>query len=81
MSPITHGLVGWLVASSAGLNRRERAMVTVAGIAPDIDRFGIVAEILTRDSATPLNSWSDYHHVLRHNLGLGKTEKGDEGMG
>jgi hypothetical protein len=35
-----------------------------------VDGIGIVAEILTRNSATPLTWWSDYHHVLGHNLGF-----------
>jgi len=32
--------------------------------------LGIVAERLTQNSAHPLNWWSDYHHVLGHNLGF-----------
>jgi len=68
MSPITHFLAGWAVANSAQLNRRERLLVTLAGVAPDLDGLGLVAEILTRHSAHPLNWWSDYHHVFGHNL-------------
>ena len=45
-------------------------MVTIAGIIPDADGFGIVAEIATRDSAHPLMWWSEYHHVLGHNIGF-----------
>ena len=70
MSPITHFLVGWTVASAAELNRRERMMVAVAGIIPDADGLGLVAEILTRNSGHPLNWWTDYHHILGHNLGF-----------
>ena len=71
MSPITHFLMGWAVASSApSLTKRERAMVTWAGVVPDIDGLGIVAERLTQNSAHPLNWWSNYHHVLGHNLGF-----------
>lgn len=70
MSPITHALVGWTIASAAELNPRERMMVTLAGVIPDADGFGIVAEVLTRNSAHPLNWWSEYHHVLAHNLGF-----------
>jgi membrane-bound metal-dependent hydrolase YbcI (DUF457 family) len=33
MSPITHGLLSYLVAESARLSRRDRALVTVAGLA------------------------------------------------
>ena len=71
MSPVTHFLVGWVVANSANLTRRERAAVTLAGAVPDVDAFGMFAEISTRDSITPLSWFSDYHHVLAHNLGFG----------
>src|SRR5437870_3742616 len=71
MSPITHFLTGWAIANSApSLTKRERALVTWAGVAPDLDGLGIIAERLTRNSAHPLNWWSDYHHVLGHNLGF-----------
>jgi len=72
VSPITHFFIGWGVANSApSLNQRERAMVTVASVVPDVDGLGIIAERLTQNSAHPLNWWSDYHHVLGHNLGFG----------
>jgi hypothetical protein len=70
MSPVTHLLLGWATANAANLNRRERAMVTIAGVIPDADGFGLVAEIATRDSAHPLMWWSEYHHVLGHNIGF-----------
>jgi hypothetical protein len=70
MSPATHFLIGWLAANVGDLDRRERAMVTIAGVIPDADGLGIVAEVLTRNSAHPLNWWSEYHHLLGHNLGF-----------
>jgi hypothetical protein len=70
MSPITHFLIGWVTANSANLNRRERAAVAIAGVIPDIDGLGLVAEIATRNSARPLMWWSEYHHVLGHNIGF-----------
>jgi len=36
MSPATHFLTGWVLANTASLNRRERALVTLAGVVPDI---------------------------------------------
>jgi len=63
--------MGWAVANSApSLNKRERAFVTWASVIPDADGLGIIAEKLTRNSSHPLNWWSDYHHVLGHNLGF-----------
>jgi hypothetical protein len=70
MSPVSHFLIGWVVANSATLNRRERAAVTIAGVIPDVDGLGLIAEIATRNSARPLMWWSEYHHVLGHNLGF-----------
>ncbi len=67
---MTHFLAGWLVANAATLDRRERAMVAVAGVIPDLDGLGIVGEVLTRKSSHPLAWWSEYHHVLGHNLGF-----------
>src|SRR5262249_5228665 len=72
MSPITHFLAGWLVANASDqTNQRERAAITLAAVVPDADGLGIVADFLTRDSAHPLNLYSEYHHVLGHNIGLG----------
>ena len=71
MHTVTHFFVGWVVANSGDLNRRERAAVTVSAIVPDIDSVGIIAEKLTQGSGHPLLWWSEYHHVLAHNLGFG----------
>ena len=69
VSPVTHFLVGWLVANTADLDRRERAVVTIAGVVPDIDGVGAITETLTRHSDKPLLWFSEYHHILAHNLG------------
>jgi hypothetical protein len=63
--------MGWGLANTApSLSRRERAFVTWASVIPDIDGLGLIAEWATRNSAHPLNWWTDYHHVLGHNLGF-----------
>ena len=64
MSPVTHFLTGWVFANCARLDRRGRALVTLACVAPDIDGLGIVPELLTRNSPHPLLWFSDYHHSL-----------------
>jgi hypothetical protein len=71
MNPLTHLLTGWVVANSAELAPRDRALVTLAGIMPDIDGIGILAEIATEQTSGALFWWSKYHHVLCHNLGFG----------
>src|SRR5579864_4008722 len=67
MSPVTHFLTGWVLASCAKLESRERAIVTLASVAPDVDGLGIIPELLTRHSAHPLLWFTLYHHSL-HNL-------------
>jgi inner membrane protein len=64
MSPITHFLTGWVFANCARLDRRERALVTLASVAPDVDGLGIVPEFFTRNSTHPLLWFSLYHHSL-----------------
>ena len=71
MHPITHFLAGWTVAGVSGIEKRDRAIVSIAGIAPDFDGAGIVVELATRESNAPLLWWSEYHHVLGHNLAFG----------
>lgn len=68
----THFFAGWLVATTVeDLTSRERAFVAFAGVIPDVDGLGILAEWFTRDSSHPLTWYSDYHHVLGHNLAFG----------
>jgi inner membrane protein len=54
MSPVTHFFSGWVLANCANLNRKDRALVTLACVIPDIDGLGIIPEVLTRNSAHPL---------------------------
>jgi len=68
--PATHLLVSWTVAESARLSKRDRTLVTLAGVLPDIDGLGVIAEIATERSTSPLYWWSEYHHVLCHNIGF-----------
>ena len=75
VNPITHFLVGWAVGSGARLEQRDRAVVALAGLAPDLDGLGIVADFATAGSENPTEWWGTYHHLLGHNLGaaLGVT--------
>jgi membrane-bound metal-dependent hydrolase YbcI (DUF457 family) len=71
MSPVTHLFLSWAIANAPGLARRDRALVTLAGVAPDLDALGAIPELLTRDTAHPLLWFSEYHRVLTHNLLFG----------
>lgn len=70
MSPVTHFLSGWVLANCAKLDRKDRALVTLTCVIPDIDGLGIVPELLTRNSTHPLLWFTLYHHSL-HNLAFG----------
>ena len=70
MSPVTHFLTGWVLANGTRLERKDRAIVTLACVVPDVDGLGIIPEILTRNSAHPLLWFSLYHHRL-HTLAFG----------
>jgi inner membrane protein len=69
MSPVTHFLSGWVLASafSRQLGKSGKIIVVLASVAPDIDGLGIIPELLTRNSSHPLLWFSEYHHSL-HNL-------------
>ena len=67
MSPVTHFFSGWVLANCAQLNQKDRALVTLGCVIPDIDGLGIIPEVLTRNSAHPLLWFTLYHHAL-HNL-------------
>ncbi len=69
MNPITHVLLSWGVANTLpDSTRRDRTLITLAGVAPDLDGLGLVAEVLTAGTPDPLRWWTDYHHVLGHNI-------------
>ncbi len=69
MNPITHLLTGWCLAETApALTRRDKTLVTLAAVAPDLDGLGLLAELATEHTARPLLWWTDYHHILAHNL-------------
>ncbi len=72
MNPASHFLIGWLTANiDSRLNRKERAIITLSGVVPDIDGLGIIADFITQNTEHPLQWWGRYHHMLGHNLGFG----------
>ena len=64
MSPVTHFLSGWVLAACARLDRRERLLVTLSAVVPDVDGLGAIPEWLSRNSAHPILWFSQYHHRL-----------------
>ena len=64
MSPVSHGLLSWLVGETLDIGRRGRIAVTAAGLAPDLDGLGAPVEMLS-DGALPW--FTAYHHAVLHN--------------
>lgn len=56
MNPIVHAGISWLCAQPLKA-RRDRILVTVAGIAPDLDGLTILGGV---------EAYGRYHHVLFH---------------
>jgi inner membrane protein len=69
MSPLTHLLASWIVAARTTDNLRDRRLVTLAGVLPDLDGLGIVVDIA--NGALVRGNWyyyPEYHHWLAHGL-------------
>jgi hypothetical protein len=70
VNPITHLLVGWTVAEPILAARRDRALVALAGLAPDVDGAGILLDLASGRHPSA-GAYATYHHVLAHNLAAG----------
>ena len=69
MAPITHLLASWIVAAKTTDNLRDRRLVTLAGVAPDLDGLGIILDIANGSFARGhLYYYPQYHHWLMHGL-------------
>ena len=44
MSPLTHLVASWIVAAKTTDNLRDRRLVTLAGVAPDLDGLGLLID-------------------------------------
>lgn len=61
MSPITHGMTGWIISQPLE-KRRDRILVTVASVLPDFDGAGGIISI---------DYYARYHHIFGHNIFFG----------
>ena len=73
MSPVTHLLASWVLAAKAVKDPRDVRLVTLAGIAPDLDGAGLLVD-MARNAFTggehfPL--YQHYHHYLLHGIAGG----------
>jgi hypothetical protein len=60
MSPIGHLQYGWWFAHWGAFSRRERAVIALAGVGPDLDSLSLLAGG---------DAFHRYHHILFHNVG------------
>ena len=69
MSPISHFVGSWLVAVCASPHQRDRVLITLAGVLPDLDGVGIVVDwgkSLITGHASTYEYYQHYHHLLLH---------------
>ena len=65
--PEAHLLASWVIAAKTTDNARDCRLVALAGILPDLDGLGVIA-----DSVTQALGWkktfyyAQYHHYLLH---------------
>lgn len=64
MAPGTHLLFSWLVAVNIFKERRERTLVAIAGVAPDLDGLGVIIDKVSGIT----NYYTQYHHYLGHSV-------------
>ncbi|THB68761.1 MAG: metal-dependent hydrolase [Gammaproteobacteria bacterium] len=68
MAPGTHLLTSWLIGAPFLKNKKERMLVTVAGVIPDIDGAGIIIDKINMKLGEHSIYYEKYHHVICHNL-------------
>ena len=69
MSPVAHFIGSWLVASVATKTSRDRKLITLAGVLPDVDGFGLVVDVakgIFSGEPTTYHYYQKFHHVLGH---------------
>jgi inner membrane protein len=67
MSPGTHFLASWIIAAKTTNNLRDCRLVTLAGILPDLDGLGILADMASKAwRHRPTVLYEQYHHYLLH---------------
>ena len=69
MSPLAHFIGSWLVASATTENPRDRKLITLAGVAPDLDGLGLAVDLarsIASDQPNSYQFYQHYHHLLCH---------------
>ncbi|HEX5219651.1 MAG TPA: metal-dependent hydrolase [Verrucomicrobiae bacterium] len=69
MSPITHFIGSWLVAAATANNVRDRRLITLAGVLPDLDGLGMVVDVaksLSSGQEMTFHYYQKFHHLWLH---------------
>ncbi len=69
MSPFTHLVGSWLLASATTNNPRDRKLVTWAGVLPDADGLGVIPDVVgswISGKECTFYYYQTYHHLLMH---------------
>jgi len=69
MHPITHFLASWTVGDGTLEASRDRSLVSLCGVAPDLDGLGVLVDGANKVLGRP-GTWyfGEYHHALLHGL-------------
>jgi len=70
MSPVTHLFASWLIAAKTTDNLRDRRLVALSGLAPDLDGLGIVADFVRHAvrGGEDYFYYQKFHHTLLHGI-------------
>jgi inner membrane protein len=68
MSPVTHLLASWIIAAKTTDNPRDCKLVSLAGILPDLDGLGLVADTINNalHHTETFFYYGEYHHWYMH---------------
>ena len=67
MSPETHLLASWIIAAKTTDNARDCRLLTLAGILPDADGLGLIADFVSGWlGGKQTHFYGHYHHYLLH---------------
>jgi hypothetical protein len=65
---VTHLLAGWALAEQTKLEKRDKALVAWASVAPDLDGIGLPVDWTMRALGHDSALYEAYHHVAGHGL-------------
>jgi hypothetical protein len=65
---VTHLLASWNLGAASGQTRRDLAIVAWAGVLPDLDGIGLVADVAAKKLGLGETEFYAWHHVYGHGL-------------